>query len=62
MLTIVSVMKNINKTELPVFWRSNKKTWMTPDLFKDWFYNCFIPAVETHTMEKKIVFQSLIGS
>ncbi|KAL6418245.1 hypothetical protein ACFW04_012246 [Cataglyphis niger] len=33
------VMKNINKTELPVFWRSNKKAWMTQDLFKNWFYN-----------------------
>ncbi|GFU75443.1 tigger transposable element-derived protein 1 [Trichonephila clavipes] len=56
------VMKNINKTQLPVFWRSNKKAWMTQDLFKDWFYNCFIPAVETYTMEKKLVFQSFIGS
>ena len=53
-------MKNINKTELPVFWRSNKKAWMTQDLFKDWFYNCFTPAVETHTMEKKMYFKVLL--
>ncbi|GFQ74832.1 tigger transposable element-derived protein 1 [Trichonephila clavata] len=38
------VMKNINKTQLPAFWRSNKKAWMTQDLFKSWFCNCFIPA------------------
>lgn len=57
------VMKNIDNTQLPVFWRPNKKAWMTQDLFKDWFYNCFIPAVETHTIEKeKFVFQSFIDS
>ncbi|CAK9810812.1 Tigger transposable element-derived protein 1 [Anthophora plagiata] len=54
------VMKNINKTELPVFWRSNKKAWMTQDLFKDWFYNCFIPAVEIYTMEKNLYFKVLL--
>ncbi|GFR29440.1 tigger transposable element-derived protein 1 [Trichonephila clavata] len=54
------VMKNINKTQLTVFWRSNKKAWMTQDLFKYWFYNCFIPAVETYTMEKNLYFKVLL--
>ena len=42
------VKKNISETQLPVFWRSNKKTWTTQDLFKDWFYNCFMPAVNLY--------------
>ncbi|GFY64242.1 tigger transposable element-derived protein 1 [Trichonephila inaurata madagascariensis] len=54
------VMKNINKTQLPVFWQSNKKSWMTQDLLKNWFYNCFIPAVETYTMEKNSYFKVLL--
>ncbi|XP_063994254.1 tigger transposable element-derived protein 1-like [Diachasmimorpha longicaudata] len=54
------VMKNINKSQLPVFWRFNKKAWMTQDLFKDSFYNCFIPAVETYTMEKNLYFKVLL--
>ncbi|GFQ75808.1 tigger transposable element-derived protein 1 [Trichonephila clavata] len=54
------VMKNINKTQLSVFWQSNKKAWMTQDLFKDWFFNCFIPAVETYTIEKNLYFKILL--
>ncbi|KFM77484.1 Tigger transposable element-derived protein 1, partial [Stegodyphus mimosarum] len=33
---------------------------MTQDLFKDWFYYCFIPAVETYTMEKNLYFEVLL--
>ena len=49
------VMKNINKSQLRVFWRSYKKAWMTQDLFKDWFYNCFILAVESYMTENNCV-------
>ena len=33
---------------------------MTQDLFKDWFYNCFIPAVESYMMEKNLCFKVLL--
>ena len=41
-------MKSIIKTQLSVFWRSIKKAWITYDLFNDWFYNCFNPAVNLY--------------
>ena len=53
-------IKNIKKSELPVFWRSNKKAWMTQDLFKDWFYNCFIPQLEGYMMGKNVAFKILL--
>jgi hypothetical protein len=52
--------KNIEKNNLPVFFRANKKAWMTQDLFKDWFYNCFIPEVEAFMSEKKLYFKALL--
>ena len=31
--------KNINKNNLPVFYRSNKTSWMTNDIFTEWLIN-----------------------
>jgi hypothetical protein len=47
-------MKYIDKKSLPVHWRANKKAWMTGSLFEDWFFNCFIPEVETY-LEFKVL-------
>ena len=33
---------------------------MTQDLFKNWFYNYFIPTVETYKMEENIYFKVLL--
>ncbi|XP_047143013.1 tigger transposable element-derived protein 1 [Hydra vulgaris] len=52
--------KNVNMSELPVFWRANKKAWMTRELFKDWFYNCFVPQVESFMVEKNLSFRVLL--
>jgi GrpB-like predicted nucleotidyltransferase (UPF0157 family) len=37
--------KNVNKHTLPVYFRSQRKAWMTQGLFEDWLLNCFIPQV-----------------
>ncbi|KAK9736548.1 DDE superfamily endonuclease [Popillia japonica] len=39
----IRVLKNIDKSRLPVHWKSNKKSWMTAALFEDWFSNIFCP-------------------
>jgi hypothetical protein len=53
-------MKLVSKNNLPVFWRSNQKAWMTQFLFEDWFHNCFIPGVETLMRDKNIYFKVLL--
>jgi hypothetical protein len=49
-------MKNVDKTSLPVYWRANKKAWMTGILFKRLFFNCFIPEVEAYLKDINLDF------
>ncbi|XP_045141989.1 activating transcription factor 7-interacting protein 2 [Echinops telfairi] len=52
--------KKIAKQLLPVYYRSNRRAWMTQDLFEDWFFNCFIPQVKDYCMLKGIPFKVLL--
>ncbi|XP_063875817.1 tigger transposable element-derived protein 1-like [Scylla paramamosain] len=52
--------KNVNRHVLPVYYRSNKKAWMTQALFEDWFLNCFIPQVREYCLENTIPFKILL--
>ncbi|XP_064083041.1 tigger transposable element-derived protein 1-like [Macrobrachium nipponense] len=52
--------KNVSKYTLPVYFRSNRKAWMTQTLFEDWFVNCFIPQVREYCLEKGIPFNILL--
>lgn len=54
------VLKNIDKSRLPVHWKSNKKSWMTAALFEDWFSNIFCPEVEEYCRVNKIPFKILL--
>ena len=38
--------KGVSVASLPVFWKANKKAWVTMNIFEDWFMNCFIPEVK----------------
>jgi hypothetical protein len=49
-----------NKQHLPVFWRSNKKAWVTADVFMDWFNNCFVHEVEKYLVSKNLAFKVLL--
>ena len=53
-------MKGNNKNNLPVYWRANKKAWMTAKLFNDWFYHCFVPDVENYLKKKNLAFKVLL--
>jgi hypothetical protein len=53
-------LKNIDKNSLPVFYRSNRKAWMTALLFEDWFSNCFVPEVRLYCEQKNIPFKILL--
>jgi len=38
--------KGIDKSKLSVYWKANSKAWVTAELFKDRFLNCFVPEAE----------------
>lgn len=45
---------------MPVHWRWDKKAWMAPEIFWDWFHNCFIPEAEHHLHGKNLAFRVLL--
>lgn len=53
-------LKNVDKSKLPVFWRANKKAWMTELLFKEWFFQMFVPEVEAYMKKKNLSFKVLL--
>ena len=53
-------LKNQNKDDLPVFWRANKKVWVTSAIFCDWFWNCFVYEVETCLKSKNLDFKAVL--
>lgn len=53
-------LKDKNKNELPVFWKSNKKAWVTSELFLEWFNDCFIHEVAKYLSYKNLGFKVLL--
>lgn len=53
-------MKGKNKSHLPVYWKSNKTTWVTQLNFWEWFKEVFIPEVENFLTSKKLAFNVLL--
>lgn len=52
--------KKQDKEKFPVFWRANKKAWMTAALFREWFTDMFIPEVENYLKKKNLSFKVLL--
>ncbi|XP_066988786.1 tigger transposable element-derived protein 1-like [Macrobrachium rosenbergii] len=53
-------LARISKHMPPVYYRHNKKAWMTALLFKDWFLYCFIPEVEEYCRKNNTPFKTLL--
>ncbi|CAM1327229.1 Uncharacterised protein at_DN1968 [Pycnogonum litorale] len=53
-------LKGINNNSLPVYWRSNRKAWVTKSLFEDWFVNCFCPEIEKYLKSQNLAFKVLL--
>ena len=53
-------LKNKNKQALPMYWRANRKAWVTSELFMDRFHNCFIPQVKRYLAGKNLSFKVLL--
>nr|XP_020830675.1 tigger transposable element-derived protein 1-like isoform X2 [Phascolarctos cinereus] len=44
-------MRGFSKLNLPVIWKSNRKAWVTVDMFNDWIVNHFCPMVQCYCTE-----------
>lgn len=53
-------LKGKNKNQLPVFWRANKKSWVTGVLFQEWFNECFINEVKNYLASQNLDFKVLL--
>jgi hypothetical protein len=54
--------KHINKDTPPVYYGSNKKSWMTQLLFQDALLNCCASKMEMYCLENNIPFKILLYS
>uniref|UniRef100_UPI00358E44AC tigger transposable element-derived protein 1-like n=1 Tax=Myxine glutinosa TaxID=7769 RepID=UPI00358E44AC len=53
-------LKGKNKSQLPVFWRANRKVRVTAAMFLDWLNNCFVDEVEKYLGSKDLAFKVLL--
>lgn len=53
-------MKDKSKSTLPVIWESNKKSWITMEIFKNWFTEHFCPSVKRYCEIKKLEQRALL--
>ncbi len=52
--------KNLNVNALPVTYKNSKNAWMTSKLFKDWFYDHFVPEVTRFCKENDLPIRALL--
>lgn len=53
-------LKGLSKNMLPVHWGSNKKAWVTGQVFEDWFTNHFAVEAEQYCREENLAFKVLL--
>ena len=47
---------NVQKSKLPVMWKSNAKAWMTRAIFMEWLTKVFAPSVKKYLEENNLPF------
>ncbi|XP_018430489.1 PREDICTED: tigger transposable element-derived protein 1-like [Nanorana parkeri] len=53
-------LKGLNKDMLPVYWKWNKKAWVTQEIFLDWYGNYFCPTVLRFCERNKLPPKALL--
>uniref|UniRef100_A0A8C9VTT6 HTH CENPB-type domain-containing protein n=1 Tax=Scleropages formosus TaxID=113540 RepID=A0A8C9VTT6_SCLFO len=53
-------MRGMLKSALPVIWRSNRKAWVTQDVFMDYIRSYFSPFVEKYCRENNLPNKALL--
>ncbi|XP_025425198.1 jerky protein homolog-like [Sipha flava] len=46
--------KNVNMSALPAQYTSQKSAWMNGNIFKNWFFETFVPTTKTFLKQKKL--------
>ncbi|CAM5156970.1 unnamed protein product [Natator depressus] len=54
------VLKGYSKAFLPVIWKSNPKTWVSKNIFEDWFNPHFVPSVRGYCNKNSLAFKALL--
>ena len=49
-----------NKDSLPVFWKSNRKAWVTRVLFEEWLNKVFAKEVKEYLLKRKLELKALL--
>lgn len=52
--------KNLNMATLPVYYRNQSSAWMDGALFKEWFFDEFVPAVKKHLKSKNLPTRAVL--
>ncbi|XP_067126477.1 tigger transposable element-derived protein 1-like [Centruroides vittatus] len=55
-----TVPKGINNETSPVIWKWNARAWLTASIFKEWFYQHFVPKVEKYCIDNDLPFKVLL--
>lgn len=55
-----NLLRGKNRAKYPVYWRANRKLWMTPSLLKEWFEQCFLVEVEDYLKQRNLEFKVLL--
>jgi hypothetical protein len=53
------VLKGLNKNLFPVFWRANRKVWVTKQIFANYFSNYLYPFIAKHSAENNLTNEQL---
>lgn len=51
---------NVQKSKLPVMWKSNAKAWMTRAIFMEWLTKVFAPSVKKYLEENNLPLRCLL--
>ena len=51
---------NVQKSKLPVMWKSNAKAWMTRAIFMEWLTKVFAPSVKKYLEENNVPLRCLL--
>ena len=43
-----------------MYWKVNRKAWVTSEHFMDWFHNCVVPQVKRYLAGKNLSFKVLL--
>lgn len=52
--------KNISISSLPVLYKNQKSAWMDSKIFKEWFFDSFVPQVEKYLAENNLPRKALM--